>query len=100
MPCNTITTVKLELKNANLNLLRKAVESVIGNGIHTQTKDRMTWANGGSYNRETGVMTSYYAQDLKTINKAYSAEVVKDQAKRFGWQIKQTAQYQYQIIKR
>ena len=34
------------------------------------------------------------------LRRAYSAEIVKGQAKKYGWQVKKIADYQYEIIKR
>ncbi len=34
------------------------------------------------------------------VKRAYSGEVVKSQAKRFGWQLKEVAPYTYEVLKR
>lgn len=34
------------------------------------------------------------------IKRAYGAEIVKSQAKKYGWLIKQTGQFEYQVTKR
>ena len=34
------------------------------------------------------------------IKQAYGAELLKAQAKRYGWQIKETGKYKYQVVKR
>jgi hypothetical protein len=34
------------------------------------------------------------------VRQAYSAEVVKSQARKYGWTLKQTAPFKYQVIRR
>jgi hypothetical protein len=98
MPCDTIVTVKLELKNANLTLLQKVVEEITGRKAYV-SGNIVSWGTG-SYNKLTSQLTVRSQSDGQQIKRAYSGELVKAQAKRFGWQIKEISQYQYQILKR
>jgi len=58
----------------------------------------------GSYDKASGVFrlnTGSTAQrNVKEIKRAYSAEVVKSQARKFGWTLKETAPYEYVVAKR
>lgn len=98
MPCNTITQVRLELQNANIDLLKKALEG-LGKLPVKDGEKRLYW-QGGNYNKDTGKLTVLDQKFGETVKRAYSAEIVKAQAKRFGWQVKQTSEFKYQIIKR
>jgi hypothetical protein len=98
MPCYTITTVSLELKNANLEMLKAALTKLGMYGIYSTDK-AVNWS-GGSYNKETGKLTVTNTTLGNRIKQAYSGEVVKSQAKRFGWQLKEVAENKYEIIKR
>jgi hypothetical protein len=103
MPCNTITTVSLELKNANTALLRKAVEAVIGERggyLISHNEKFLRWSMGGSYDRQTGKLTVQSEAQGNKIKQYYSGEVVKAQAKKFGWQVKTVGANKFEIIKR
>lgn len=99
MPCYTITEVKLKLDNPNIDLLKKAIEVVTGIGNITDLQDSLTW-NGGKYFKRTNMLSVPDKTVGKEIKRAYSAELVRAQAKRFGWSLKQVNQYKYQITKR
>lgn len=47
-----------------------------------------------------GRMTVSGSVDQNAMKRAYSAEVVKAAAKRFGWQVKQTNEVQFQVTRR
>ena len=98
MPCDSVITVSLELKGADLDLLKKALEAT-GERVYGATKDQISWY-GGEYDRRTGVIKVKNEASGKLIKKAYSAEIVKAQAKRFGWQLKETSAFTYEITKR
>lgn len=98
MPCNTLTSVKLALEKANMTLLRKAIESIYGT-IYTQTADYMSWPNG-SYDRNKGMLTVRSESKGNEIRRAYSTQIVKQQAARFGWQVKSTGTNQFELNKR
>lgn len=99
MPCWTITEVKLKLDNPNIDLLKKAIKAVIGIDSILEIKSSLSW-QGGNYKKETGILTTRNEAQGREIKRAYSAELVKAQAKRFGWQIKEVEKYKYQITKR
>lgn len=98
MPCYTMTRVTLELNNANIDLLTKAVLK------HTKSTVRsfesgIAWMEG-SYDKTTGKLVVKSDELGKLIKREYSGEIVKEQAKRFGWTVKETSAFKYQIIKR
>jgi hypothetical protein len=45
-------------------------------------------------------MTGTNLPAVNEVKRAYSAQVVQASAKKFGWQIKEVAQYQYEVIRR
>jgi hypothetical protein len=55
---------------------------------------------GGFYDKATGKMTGTNLPAVNEVKRAYSAQVVQASAKKFGWQIKEVAQYQYEVIRR
>ena len=78
-------------------------------GLNPHHDARKTYTfNGGQFNSETGQFTftaRYMNQEEATrktleIKRAYSAEVLKSQAARFGWSLKATGPNQYAIQKR
>ncbi len=98
MPCWTITQVKLELLNANLDLLKKALESMghtvyqNGNnlywqdGMYDKTKDQLVLGNGSE-------------REGNRIKQAYSTEILKSNARKFGWRLKFKGNNHWQVIK-
>lgn len=100
MPCDTRYRVTLELKNASIDLLRKAVEQALKEKA-TLYDDQKTLAwYGGGYNRDTGILTVRNAKEGNAIKRAYSEQMVRAQAQRFGWQVKSLGNNKYEVIKR
>lgn len=96
MPCDSITQVSIELKNANLDTLKKALES-LGHSVY-QDNIELRWRDG-SYNKQTEQLLTRTESQAVEIKRTYAAEMVKAKASRFGWRIKQVSQYKYQIQK-
>jgi hypothetical protein len=96
VPCNTLTQVTLELKNANLDWLEKALKQLGYEPV--RTRNGLAW-RGGSYNQKTGELTSRNAEEVNRIKRAYSCELVKHNASRFGWKVKMTGINKFQIQK-
>lgn len=99
MPCNSITTQSVNLKNAFSDLVVEAMTAsrwVVYLATTTQVKgwigaSQVTWVKG------QGLSIRGYqgqVQNQKTLNeitKAYSVAAVTWAAKRAGWQVQQTA---------
>ena len=100
MPCYSITTVSLVLLNADLTALEKAVRKHIQYPNNMNSFDGGLVWNGGSYDKETGRLEVNSEKEGQLIKREYSAELVRMQAKRFGWSIKETSEFKFQIIKR
>ena len=96
MPCDTLTVVSLELKNANLTWLKQALEAC-GYQV-TQSGEILSW-RGGNYNRQTGLLTTRTENDAARIKREYSSIMVKNMGSRFGWRVKQTGETRFQIQK-
>lgn len=88
MPCNTIQTATIKLEAAQPELLKAALAAL---GI-----TQFTYQNG--------VLTipgrTTNASLIQQVKQQYGKAVVMSQAKKFGWQVKETAPFQYQITKR
>ena len=110
MPCNTVqrSTVRFSLKT-DRNLLVAALEQM---GERPVLQGDIIRFRSGSYDCRMGEMvieiTATYGQDVEKlkgekmneVKRAYSAQVVQSQARRFGWTLKETGKYQYQVLKR
>lgn len=66
----------------------------------TRSGDMIFFGRNESFNTKTGELRIRDAEKVAEIKRAYSAEIVKSQAKKYGWLLKETAPYQYQVIKR
>jgi len=94
MPCDTISTVSLELKNANRGFLKKAVES-LGFTV-SEDADGLYW-RGGRYERTEGQIITRDEEAGRRIKRLYTGEVVKHNATRFGWRVKQVSENKFQV---
>jgi len=92
MPCDTITTVRLELKSKNvrMDLLRAAVEAR-GCRIISMDDQQITW-DSGSYNRKTEELTERFTSSAEAIKNSYAAILVKNTLTRSGWQVEEAKQ--------
>jgi len=110
MPCDSRVTVSVNLSAADRELLFKVLMGLgwqpreISNMIQVYVPEfGAVTITGGKLNIGT---YSYLASEAKAeelankIRRAYSAEVVKSQAKKFGWQLKQTADNKFKAIRR
>lgn len=88
MPCNTIQTVTVDLGKVDPLLINSAIQAL---GF----QDYVSYRGGKLYIRGRDE-----TETTRQVKQAYSAEVVKQQAKKMGWQLKQTAPFQYQVVKR
>lgn len=89
MPCDTIQTATVDLGKLDPVLLDLAMADLGLTGRYV-------------YDRAIGKITMRgYGQPTEAqIKQAYSAQVVKQTAKKFGWQIKETGRFQYAVTKR
>lgn len=103
MPCDSIRTNSVDLSSIgriDLKLLAAALNA-LGLGAAVQTdgtiQGRNVYYGGGQL-----TLSGYTATQIKLdqVKQAYSAEVVKSTAKRFGWTLKQVEPFKYQVIKR
>ena len=100
MPCDSITTSAVELGKVNADLLTAALNAL---GFNARQQGLAVFFNGGTYHSNTGELTLSGGNAEKRtaeIKRAYSAQVVTTTAKKFGWQVKQTGQFQYEVTKR
>ena len=94
MPCDTITTQSVALKNAMPELVKKTLEA-LGWTITTSTKttisakngyDSLNWTKGQGMN----IRIQSNQQTLQTITKTYSGLAVTWAASRAGWDVSVT----------
>lgn len=110
MPCDTRTTVSVALAAADRELLFQALMALgwqpreAGGLIQVYVPNvGAVTITGDKLNIRT---YSYLASEQKAeelanqIRRAYSVEVVKSQAKKFGWQLKQTSDNKFKAIRR
>lgn len=87
-PCWTIQTTTVELgQNINEELLQLAMGE-LGYSEYQYT-----------FHAASGQITVDGEIELNKVKRAYSRQVVLSQAKRFGWKIKETGEYQYEVIR-
>jgi len=98
MPCNTTQVSTVEIGKLNPELLVAALAAM--KLAPRQSGAVIYFGNRESYNTETGKMQMAWNRSANEIKRAYSAEVVKSQAKKFGWQLTETGPYQYQVTRR
>ena len=89
MPCDTVQTASVELKNADKNLLAIALDLL----------DIRNWTYQENVLTIKG-MSKISGDLLSKIKQEYSTQIVLSQAKRFGWQMKEIAPKQWEVIRR
>ena len=94
----SITTVGVKLAVADLTLLESALAALKLNPV--RSGNVVYFGYNESFNKDTGELRVRSQDTVAKIKQAYSAEIVKSQAKRYGWTLKETAPFQYSVIKR
>lgn len=102
MPCDTITTQQIDLKNADPVILAEALESlglkavIQGDGLHASngTTD-FTWTKGLG-----GEIRGRATYSEAVLKQTYARTAVTWAAKRAGWNVSQTANNKLQIVRR
>lgn len=99
MPCYTMQTMEVQFgANTSASALMLALK-----GLHLGPRlnnDVIYFGSDEWINVNTGAAQISAVRDVRTIKRAYSAELVKQQAKKYGWQLKETAPYEFQVTKR
>lgn len=115
MPCDSIqrSSVNLELRADNKTFLKAALEDLkfyvqyqpghqgeaeFITGFSAQGVTGRFQANGTL--RIEGRTDNVSAFNINQIKRAYSVQVVKAQAKKFGWSLKKTAEMKFAVQKR
>lgn len=102
MPCDTIQITTLDVEKMRPDLLQKALESM---GYEAYEHNGRVWASrGGEYlevrNGRLTVAQGRAADELQAnLQKAYSREVVSESAKRAGFKVQKTADYQLKLTR-
>lgn len=102
MPCDTISTVTIKWsQSTDLNLLAAALRAMgVDAGQIIQSGGTLYWGQGQRFDRLTGEMRLGASVDAARLKQSYSAEVVKSQARKFGWQVKTLPNNQFEITRR
>jgi len=104
MPCDTITTQSVNLKNAMSDIVEKALKALKWNvtlvnkaKITAQSNnDTLTWLKG----RGIRISSSNSSQHLQNITKEYSKQAVSWAASRAGWNVNSTGTNKLTISRR
>lgn len=99
MPCDTITTVQVELGKMNADLLFSALKEMDLNPTR-MINGMILFGDGEWHDPSKGETMLQTWRDASEIKRAYSAEIIKSQAKKYGWQLKQTGKYEFAVTKR
>jgi hypothetical protein len=100
MPCDTITTVSVALGKVDMVLLEKALNVLYPNSVYRSGPEMIRFGINEYYDKQAQSLAVRTQDQVAQIKRAYSAEVVKSQARKYGWTLKETAPFQYQITKR
>jgi len=104
MPCDTITTTKLDLKKANADVLEmaliklglvlthKSATRIVAQDLNTT----VIWEAG----KGTTVKSSRGSTVSENLQQEYSRQAVQWVAKKSGWQVKQESENMFAIQKR
>jgi hypothetical protein len=104
MPCNTITTTKLEMTKANADVLTMALEALgmtvtEKSGVKIVANSRgesLTWIAG----KGITIKSTRTSKIASTLQQEYSKQAIQWVAKRSGWQVKQESENMFAVSKR
>lgn len=99
MPCFTVQTVTVDAGKMDLGLAAKALAAM---NLPATLQGETLRHYAGTYNRALGTATWRGQDRTAEFKRHYSAQVVKAQAARFGWTLRQSKDnpWQYEAIKR
>lgn len=103
MPCYTVQTVTVDAGKMDLDLALKALAAMgLSGTVQTLSGVTVIRHYAGTYNRTTGEATWRGQDRTAEFKRHYSAQVVKAQAARFGWTLRQSKDnpWQYEVTKR
>ncbi len=104
MPCDTIQTTEIQWgENTNIEILGEALEA-LGFRITSKSEKSLaaTHPRGTRLEYECGSreMSIRGNFDESELRRAYSTKVVERTSKKFGWQLKKTAENKFQALRR
>lgn len=100
MPCYTMTTVTVELNNANLDILKAALLKSFGINAYQVGQNRIAWSDGREwYDKSTGQLTVRNASQVNPIKQAYGIACVSAMATKMRWQATRKANNKF-IVKK
>ena len=100
MPCDTVQTNTISVPRMQPALRARALAT-----IGAQVRGSYFTLDGHAYQFSEGELTSTTASDADLarvaalVKRAYSAQVVKYTAARNGWQVREVAPFQYEVLK-
>ncbi len=98
MPCDQSRTIGVSLEKCDATLMHDALAEM---GLAPRRHGSLIYfGRGESIDTATGKAQLSAGRDIASIKQGYSRQVVKATAKRYGWQVKETEQNKFQIIKR
>ena len=101
MPCDQIRITTVELEGADLDTMQRALQGLgytvshYGQGLSFQKG----FNSAGTYDGHAFSFTRG-ALDVNTLKRAYSAEVVRTSATRFGWKVTEKTPNRQFIVER
>lgn len=98
MPCDRIQRTDVDLGKVDPTLLAAALNALHLNAVHQG--ERIYFRNGSYQNGTLTLQGVNVDERTATIKQAYSGQVVRSTAKKYGWQVKEVAQNKFQVVKR
>lgn len=104
MPCNTVSETLVDLGKTDPDLIHASLKEM---GLSPNRNGNIIYFSGGYFEVDTEKQNhritwrvSNAEERTTELKRQYSAEVVKSQAKRFGWQLTQKSRFEFEVTKR
>ena len=106
MPCWTIKKTTVNVDTMNVAILAEGLRAA-GFAVNTEVKDRVLFSKAGStwyHTYEAGKLTIDRDPEVERltaeVKRAYSAQVVRSTAEKFGWKVQAKENKQFVVQRR
>lgn len=106
MPCDSVIVNRVEMPAMHPELTGRALKEMGASGVWTSGETIGFSYQGDDYTLRGGVLSSSdvgqkrIGEVADLLKRQYSVQVVKQTARANGWQLQQTGEFNYKVVRR